>query len=249
MISLKNKIVIITGASSGIGKAAALQFARKGSKVILAARREDRLKELKEQIDRFNGSCISIKTDITDEKQVKRLFDFAEENFGTTDILVNNAGRGLKSGLVSISTADWDSLLAVNLTAVFLCTREAVLRMRAKNSGGHIITVSSIAGLISTPGFSAYCATKSAVNAFNSAIRWELSKYKIKISTVHPFMVQTEFFDTYPEKPGMGPALMPDDIARHIIAIAERSFLKRSWSMARNFVKRIFNFSGNLIRK
>ncbi len=241
MATLKNKVTVITGASSGIGMAAAIEFARKGSKVVMAARREDKLVQLEKHIRQFNENCIFVKTDVTDEEQVKNLFDEAEKEFGQIDILINNAGRGLKSELINISLEDWNAVLAVNLTAVFLCSKEAALRMKNKNVRGHIITISSIAGKISTPFFSAYCASKRGVRGFKKAIKWELKKYKIKVSNVHPFVVMTEFFEIYPQKPPRNQALMPEDIATHLAAIAERKVIKRLWTTIRNFLKRLFN--------
>ena len=98
-MKLKNKVVIITGASSGLGKAVAIQFAKKDAKVVLAARRMEKLIELKEEINKFNPNCLAVKTDVTKEEDVKTLFDLTEKEFGRIDVLINNAGKGLQSNL------------------------------------------------------------------------------------------------------------------------------------------------------
>ncbi|RKY07648.1 MAG: oxidoreductase, partial [Planctomycetota bacterium] len=103
MVDLTEKVVLVTGASSGIGKAAAVEFARKGASVVLAARRVEKLAELGDHILTFNENCIYVRTDVTSEEDVANLFDRAEEKFGRIDILINNAGRGLKSGLIDIT--------------------------------------------------------------------------------------------------------------------------------------------------
>jgi len=241
MTSLKGKTVVITGASSGIGKAAAIEFADKGCNVVLAARRADKLAELCEHIHGFNKDCIYVETDVTQERQVAKLFDEAEEKFGKVDILVNSAGRGLHCELDRITNDQWAGVIETNLTSVFLCSREAVGRMKAKRMKGCIVTVSSIAGRFGAPGYSAYCASKHAVTGFCKSIKWELRKYGIKVSTIHPARVDTEFFDTYAKRPGRAQMLSPKDIAQVIVAVAGRSPLKLTALRVRNFFKRIYN--------
>jgi len=226
MACLRDKVVVITGASSGIGKAAAIRFAEKGSKVVLAARRIEQLEELKKEILKNNKNCLCVKTDVSSEKDVKYLFDSAERRFGKVDILINNAGRGLKSGLCDISYDEWMSVINTNLTGVFLCTREAVRRMVKKKVHGHIITVSSIAGLYGAPTYAAYCASKHGVTGFKRSLRFELFKNGIRVSTIHPARVDTEFFNTYSKKPHKSQMLSPFDIADYLVAIATRNIIK-----------------------
>jgi len=242
MISLKDKIVLITGASSGIGAACARKFAAKGAKVCLAARREEKLRDLCGELTESGSECHYLPADITDETQVRALFDSVTERFGVPQILVNNAGRGLHSELCSISLKEWESVMKTNVNGVFLCTREAVRRMIEKTVRGHIITVSSIAGLFGAPGFSAYCASKHAVNGFYKSIKWELKKQKIKLSAIYPARVNTEFFDIYKKRPGRNQMLSPDDIADFIIAISSRSFFMKLYVIILNVLKRMFYF-------
>jgi NAD(P)-dependent dehydrogenase (short-subunit alcohol dehydrogenase family) len=243
MITLKDKVVVITGASSGIGAAAAMQFAQKGAAVVLAARRMERLKELEKRIIAFGGKCLCVRADVTSEDDVDRLFDEALSRFGRIDILVNNAGRGLKAKIVDIEYVQWQSVIETNLTSVFLCTKRAAARMKADGIKGHIITVCSIAGLFAGPAYGAYCASKHGVKALMASAKWELRSDNIKISTIYPGRVDTEFFGNYVKKPGQGQMLSADDIAAYIIAIASRSFFKIKGRKILNILKRIY-FAG-----
>ncbi|MBW2993084.1 SDR family oxidoreductase [Candidatus Woesearchaeota archaeon] len=240
MVILKDKVIVITGASSGMGKAAAIEFAGKGAKIVLAARRTEKLKELRKFINTFNKNCIYVKTDATIEKEVENLFNKTEEKFGRIDLLVNCVGRGLKSKVVDISYDDWTSVLHSNLTSVFLCSKEAAKRMIKKNIKGHVITVSSIAGLFSTPNYSAYCASKRGVTGFKKSFKWEMRKHSIKSSTIHPFRVNTEFFNAYGKRPGRSQMLSPKDVADYIVAIAQRSIPKRICIRTLNVFKRVY---------
>lgn len=242
MVTLNNKVVVITGASSGIGKAVAIEFARKRAKVVLAARRTEKLKELKNYIVRFNENCIYVRTDVTREGEVINLFDETERKFGELDILINNAGRGLRSEVRDIRFTDWLSVIHTNLTSVFLCTREAARRMFQKNTNGHIITVSSVAGLYGAPAYAAYSASKHGVTGFMRSVKWELRRYGIKVSTVHPARVDTEFFDSYEKRPPRNQMLQTKDIAHYIIAIASRSPPQIMGIKILNLTKRVFNF-------
>jgi len=240
MVCLKNKTVVISGASSGIGKATALEFAKKGANVVLAARRIEKLKDIEKEIRSFNKNCISVKTDITNPDEVTKLFKIATDKFNNIDVLINNAGKGLKAKLVDIDYKDWQSTINVNLNGVFLCTREAARLMIKKNTKGHIITVSSLAGIFNIPGYSGYCCSKHAVNSFNSSIKWELKKHNIKVSTINPYKVDTEFFSDYKKRPGRGQMLSPRDVAHNLVAIAENNLIKRIYVRIINFLKRIY---------
>lgn len=226
MVTLKNKVVVITGASSGIGKATAMEFAKKGAKVVLVARRIEKLKELKEQISSFNENCIYVQSDVTREEEVINLFDETERIFGRIDIVISNAGRGCEVGLCDITYDEWLSVINTNLTSVFLCTREGAKRMIAKGIQGHIITVCSILGRFGIPGHAGYCASKHGVTGFKKSIWWELRKYRIKVSTIYPANVDTEFFDALKTLPRRREMLTAGDIADYLVAIASRSLLK-----------------------
>jgi NAD(P)-dependent dehydrogenase (short-subunit alcohol dehydrogenase family) len=237
MVSLQGKVVVITGASSGIGKAAAIAFAEKGSKVVMAARRKEKLDELAKSID---GICLAVKADVTKEEDVKELFSVAENSFGKVDVLVNNVGKGLKLAFYEISFEEWSSIYATNVDSVFMCTKEAAKLMMRKKVRGHIITVSSLAGIFNIPGCSSYCSSKHAVSSFKRSIRMELWKHGIKTSTIHPYKVDTEFFDSYAVRPRKAQMLLPMDVAAYMVALAERNHAKIASARIANVFKRTY---------
>ncbi len=241
MLNLTDRVIIITGASSGIGKAAALKFAEHKCRIVLAARRQERLEQLREEVEKAGCQCLAVKTDLTSEEDVISLFDRTIEQFGRIDVLLNNAGRGLKSEIKNIDAADWQNLMEVNVTGVFLCTREAVKRMIDAMTPGHIITVSSLAGRFAVPNYAAYCASKHAVTGFMKAAWWELRKYGIKCTAIHPSRIDTEFFDDYKQKPSKKQMLPADYFADFIVACAQQSFLRKTAVLWRNIGKRILN--------
>lgn len=242
MVSLENKVIVITGASSGIGRATAMEFAKRGAKTVLVARRAEKLEKIIDQMRPLNDNSIFVQTDIANESEVINLFDIVENKFKRVDILVNTAGRGLKSEICDTTHKDWLSVINTNLTGVFLCTREAVRRMLDKKNQGHIITVSSIAGLYGAATHAAYCASKHGVTGFNRSIKWELRKYGIKVSTIHPARVDTEFFNVYNKRPPRKQMLSPGDLANDIVAIAKRSFIRIIFVRIANVFKRIYYF-------
>ncbi len=244
MNRLKDKVVIVTGASSGIGRAASIAFAREGAKIVMAARREQELLKIKTYIKKFNKNCIIQKTDVTSETDIKKLFKAAINRFGTIDIVVNNAGRGLPAKINNITFDAWSDIIHTNLTSVFLCTREAIKHMISKKSKkkGHIITVSSVAGLYGAPGFSAYCASKHGVTGFQRSAKLELWKKGIKVSTIFPARVQTEFFNNYAKQPARSQMLSAKDIGNYIVTVAKGSLLLRAAARMKLLLKRIHNF-------
>ncbi len=239
-MNLNNKVVIITGASSGVGHAAALAFARKGAKLVLAARRRERLDQLAERIKALGTDALSVQTDVTDQAQVKLLFERTVNEFARVDILVNNAGRGLKSRVEDMTLEDFSAVIKTNLTSVFLCSQQAILAMKEQKSGS-IITVSSIAGKFAGPNYSAYCASKHAVTGFMKSLAWEAKRYGIKCTSLHPARIDTEFFDVYSQKPGKRQMLEADYFADSITAAAQGCILKKWAMLIRNIARRIHN--------
>lgn len=248
MVFLKNKVVVITGASSGIGRAAAIEFAKKGAKVVLAARRIKKLEELQKLISSSNKNCIFVKTDVTKEEDVVKLFKETKRKFKKVDILINNVGKGLKCQFNHISYEDWVSTIDTNLNSVFLCTKEASNLMISKKIKGHIITISSLAGIFNIPGYSGYCCSKHAVSSFKSSIRWELWKYGIKVSTLHPYKVDTEFFNKYKKEPNRAQMLSPVNIADYLVALAERNIFKMIYVRTLNVIRRIYFLTRYVIK-
>lgn len=245
MVNLSEKVVLVTGASSGIGKAAAIEFAQRGASVVLAARRQERLEEVCREISAFSDKCIYVRADVTVCDDVVRMFDEAVEKFGRVDILVNNAGCGLKKEIAEIEPSEWDKVIDVNLRSVFLCCREAIRRMTAADIEGHIITVCSIAGLYGVGGYSAYCAAKHGVTGFMRSCKWEVRKRGIKVSTIFPMRVDTEFFAGYAKKPAKKEMLSAKDLADDIVAVARQSLLDIVKVRYTNFCKRVGAFLFN----
>ena len=240
MISLINKTILITGASSGLGKALAIQLAKEKCNLVLSARRLDILKEVEDEIKKINPDMKSIivQADISEEKDVVNLFERAIKNFGKVDILINNAGRGLPAKIHDISKEEWDSVIHTNLDGVFLSSREAVKHM-LKNNGGQIITVCSIAGLYGASGYSAYCASKHGVAGFNRSLWLELRKKGIKVSTIYPARIDTDFFKDYSKKPSTKEMISAEDIADYIVSVMKREKLGRALKRVKLIYKRI----------
>lgn len=187
---MKNKTVLITGASAGIGLACANLFAKEGSNLVLFARRMDKLESLKKELEKNYGIKVQIKqVDVRDRRQVTE----AVENLPAIDILINNAG--LAKGIEKIQEGyfeKWDQMIDTNVKGLLAVTRNILPGMIKRNEG-HIINIGSIAGHETYPGGNVYNATKFAVKALTRAIRMDLHGYKIRCSSVDPGMVETEF--------------------------------------------------------
>lgn len=190
----KEKVVIVTGASSGIGKELAIKFAMEGARVVLSARREEKLKEISEGINKMGGKSIFVKSDVSEREDVKKLYQRALEEFSRVDILVNNAGVGLYG---EVEKLDDDSLLKIFRTNVFgplYCIQEAIPIMK-RQGGGHIVNISSVAGRRAMPGVAGYAMTKFALHALSESLRIELLPYNIKVTVISPGLIKTDFPD------------------------------------------------------
>jgi short-subunit dehydrogenase len=193
MSKLKNKVVLITGASSGFGENAALLFAKEGCKVVLAARRIDRLQNLSAKIQDMGGEAIAIPVDIVDSVEVDNMVKTTLDLYGHIDILFNNAGIGRVDWFENHSLErDINTLVQVNLTALMRVTRTVLPYMLARGEG-HIINMVSVAGLIALPLIASYAASKHGVRAFTDALRREVAPFGIKVSGIYPGSAATEF--------------------------------------------------------
>jgi NADP-dependent 3-hydroxy acid dehydrogenase YdfG len=228
-IDLKDKIVLITGASSGFGEDAAHLFAKEGCKVVLAARRLDRLQSLAEEIQNAGGEALAIPVDVNNPAEIEVMVQTALDLYERIDILFNNAGFGSVDWFEKLDPErDIATIIRVNLIGTMLVTR-AVLPQMLKHGQGHVINMSSVAGLISPPLMTTYSAGKYGVRAFTDALRRELSPFGIKVSGIYPGPAVTEFGQKLKRtrsretvKRLKYPHLTSDYVARRVVEVAKR---------------------------
>lgn len=196
-MTIQNKVVVITGASSGIGEATAVLLARKGAKLILGARREEQLKLLKNKINIEGGEAFYLVTDVTEREDNTALINLAKEKFGKVDVLFLNAGLMPNSPLSELKSHEWKRMVDVNLMGV-LNGIEAALPEFISQQSGQIITTSSVAGLKAYPGGAVYGATKWAVRNLMEVLRMESAQEgtNIRTSTIYPAAINTELLET-----------------------------------------------------
>lgn len=206
---IENKVVVITGASSGLGEAAARRLARDGAKLMLGARRLDRLQALAGELSL--GRDAVMQTDVTQHDQVKRLVDQAVKTHGRIDVIINNAGLMPHSPLERGKIEDWDRMIDVNIKGVLYGIAAALPYMKTQKSG-HIINVSSVAGHKVGPGGAVYAATKHAVRVISEGLRQEVKPYNIRSTIISPGAVATELPDSVTEP----------DVAAGVKALYER---------------------------
>ena len=190
MSEVAGKVVVITGASSGLGEATAKMLTEKGAKLVLGARREERLQQLVDDITSDGGEAIYKAVDVTKRDEVEDLANAALEKFGRIDVLVNNAGLMPLAPLDELKVDEWDQMIDVNIKGVMYGVG-AVLPTMRKQESGHIINLSSVAGHVVFPGATVYCATKFAVKAISEGIRQE-SNGQIRSTNISPGAVATE---------------------------------------------------------
>jgi NADP-dependent 3-hydroxy acid dehydrogenase YdfG len=196
MTDLTDTVAIITGASSGIGEATAHRLAQEGASVALAARREDRLQSLRNDIEADGGSAIVCPTDVTDRQQVQALADATLDAFGQIDVLVNNAGVMPLSLMENLHEDEWEQMVDVNVKGV-LHAIGAVLPAMLEQERGHVINISSVAGRRTFPGSAVYSGTKFFVRALSERMRNELAPtYNIRVTSIEPGAVETELPNT-----------------------------------------------------
>jgi uncharacterized protein len=186
-------VILITGASSGIGEATAWKFATEGYRVVLAARRYDRLQDLAEKISAVGGQALPVEVDVVNIDDIRRMVDITLDKFGQIDVLFNNAGFGRLDWLENLDPVkDIQAQIQVNLLGVIQTTRQALPAMIARRKG-HIVNMASAAGLVATPTYTIYAASKFAVRGFSEALRREVGVYGIHVSAIFPGGVDTEF--------------------------------------------------------
>lgn len=188
---IAGKVVVITGASSGLGEAAARLLSAQGASVVLGARRVERIQALAGELSAGGGKAMAIETDVTDRAQVQALVDAAVDGYGRIDVLINNAGLMPQSLLERLKVDEWDRMIDVNLKGVLYGIAAALPHMQ-RQKGGQIINVSSVAGHKVGPGSAVYAATKHAVRALTEGLRQEVKPHNIRTTVISPGAVDTE---------------------------------------------------------
>jgi len=194
---LAGTVALVTGASSGIGRAAALSLAARGASVALIARREDRLVTLSAQIEAAGGTALAVTADITDRVQAEAAVQTAVDRFGRLDILINNAGLMLLGPVASADVADWERMIAINQNGLLYMTKAALPFLlaaaeQAPRQVADIVNISSIAGRVAWANYGVYNMTKFGVNGFTEALRQEVTKHHVRVGVLEPGGVDTE---------------------------------------------------------
>jgi len=221
--NIKGKVVVITGASSGLGEATAKHLSAEGAIVVLGARRSDRIRSLADELNAKGGKALAVATDVTHHDQVKKLVDAAVDKFGRIDVMINNAGLMPHSPLERLKIEDWNRAIDVNIKGVLYGIAAALPHMQRQKSG-HIINVSSVAGHKVTPNGAVYCATKHAVRVISEGLRQEVKPYNIRTTIISPGAVATE---------------LPDSITEPDIAEGARKFYKEVAIPADSFARTV----------
>ncbi|PQV63980.1 3-oxoacyl-[acyl-carrier protein] reductase [Abditibacterium utsteinense] len=223
--NLNGKVALITGASAGIGWASARALAGAGAKIVLTARRQERLEQLQAEIRELGSDAVFVVGDAREEETAQKSVQAALDSFGRLDILLNNAGVGNYKNLVDTSAEDFDEMMDSNVRSTFLFTRHAVPVMKSQKSGT-ILMLSSMAGIYGFPGEAVYCATKFAQIGFAQALDKELREDGIKVGSICPGGVKTEFAlgkgrtESSVEQSGM---LEPQDVADAVLLACTQS--------------------------
>lgn len=224
MSTLHGNVVVITGASSGIGAATSIACAREGARVVLAARRQARLEQVAAEVRHAGGEALVVPTDITDQSAIAELSQRVMEHWGRIDVLINNAARGLVAPFEQTSAQELQDLLGTNVVSSLMMI-QAVLPIMRRQGSGHLITISSIAGRHGTRYRAAYSATKFALGGLIESLRQELRGTGIQTSLIYPVTTETEFFDAEVKKihlPHSGPVQSPQQVAQAIVRCIKR---------------------------
>ena len=223
-MNFKDKVVLITGASSGIGRASAIQFAKKGASIILVARNKEKLVQADRDLKKFNVSTLVCECDISNKTQVKKMSRIVLEKYESVDILVNNAGFAIYGSVSNLTTEEIESQMATNYFGMVYCIKN-FLPLMIKQKSGHIVNVASVAGSFGLPGIASYCASKFAMLGFSEGLKHELKGTGVGITVVSPIMVRTSFFDhsSFENMPKYSPTSLSAETVANAILKASHS--------------------------
>jgi serine 3-dehydrogenase (NADP+) len=223
-VQLKNQVVLVVGASSGIGRATAVLFAREGARVMASARREERLQTLQKQLSEEGHTIEIAPADASRAREMERLAQHTHTKLGSIDILVFATGTNTPDrSMKRLTTEIWDTMLSVNLNGAYYITRAVLPSMREKGAG-HLIYISSISGLLADVSGAAYQAGKRGLVGLAHAIRVEEKENGIRTCVVCPGLVDTEILEKRPVKPAadvIAKALQPEDVAEVVVSVAK----------------------------
>jgi len=228
-MNYKNKVVVITGASSGIGEAAAIKFAKKNAKVVLVARRREKLLQVQKEISQYTDFTLVCQCDVSNKSQVKEMTDTVIDTFGRIDILVNNAGFVIYGKVSELTIEEIESQMETNYFGMIYCTKNFLPHM-VEQDQGHIVNVASVGASFGVPGVASYCATKFAMLGFSEGLKHELSGTGVDVTVVSPIMVDTPLFD-HPSFENFSrhstiAILSPEKVANTILKAANSSRLE-----------------------
>lgn len=219
-MKLKDKVAIVTGAGTGIGRAITLAYAQEGATVVLAGRTEDTLAKVADEVKALGGESLVVRASVSEPEDVRQIVERAEAQFGNIHILVNNAAVFIYKSFLALSLRDWDQTINTNLKGIFLCSR-AVLPGMVKQKQGNIINISSIHGKVADANLTAHCASKFGVIGFTQALAREVIEHNINVNVICPGQVSPSWVD----EPELLPAplstrLRPADVARVAVFLA-----------------------------
>ncbi len=227
-MKFQDKVVAITGASSGIGEASAIEFAKNGANVILIGRRQEKLLEVEKKISKYKVSTLVCVCDVSDKLQVKEMSKKVLEKFKKIDILVNNAGFAIFGKVSELDIEQMESQIATNYFGMVYCIKNFLPKMLEQNSG-HIVNVASVAASFGLPGLASYSASKFAMLGFSEGLQHELNGTDVHVTVVSPIMVRTNFFDhsSFESMPKFSPtSLSSKTVAKAVLKAAKSSRLE-----------------------
>lgn len=221
-MDFKNKVVLITGASSGIGRESAIEFAKLGANIVLVSRTLEKLEQVEKELKKFNVTTFTCQCDVAKKDQVKEMSKIVLDKFDSVDILVNNAGFAIYGSVSDLSIEEIESQMETNYFGMVYCIKNFLPLMIDKKSG-HIVNVASVAASFGLPGIASYCASKFAMLGFSEGLKHELKNTGVGITVVSPIMVRTNFFEhpSFEKMPKFSPtSLSSKTVAKAVLKAA-----------------------------